>query len=95
MERAAPVRSSHTSTAGLLAWPHPDGAGSLPARRPNQVTRSSVPPPPAPRGALLVIVVDLLLFLSRPAADGGIQECGVWGAAHGGGRRPQQDEEVR
>jgi len=38
MERAAPVRSSHTSTAGLLAWPHPDGAGSLPARRPNQVT---------------------------------------------------------
>lgn len=38
MERAAPVRSSHTSTAGLLAWPHPDGAGSLPARRPNQPT---------------------------------------------------------
>lgn len=65
MERAAPVRSSHTSTAGLLAWPHPDGAGSLPARRPNQVTRSSVPPPPAPRGVLLVIVVDLLLFLAR------------------------------
>jgi len=38
MERAAPVRSSHTSTAGLLAWPHPDGAGPLPARRPNQPT---------------------------------------------------------
>ncbi|XP_022685352.1 uncharacterized protein LOC101782420 isoform X1 [Setaria italica] len=38
MEKAAPVRSSHTSTAGLLAWPHPDGAGPLPARRPNQVT---------------------------------------------------------
>ncbi|CAL4922945.1 unnamed protein product [Urochloa decumbens] len=38
MERAAPVRSSHTSTAGLLAWPHPDGSGPLPARRPNQVT---------------------------------------------------------
>nr|CAB3500633.1 unnamed protein product [Digitaria exilis] len=38
MERASPVRSSHTSTAGLLAWPHPDGAGPLPARRPNQPT---------------------------------------------------------
>ncbi|KAJ1296805.1 hypothetical protein BS78_01G330800 [Paspalum vaginatum] len=38
MERAAPVRSSHTSTAGLLAWPHPDGAGPLPPRRPNQPT---------------------------------------------------------
>ncbi|CAL4939713.1 unnamed protein product [Urochloa decumbens] len=38
MERAAPVRSSHTSTAGLLAWPHPDGSGPLPARRPNQPT---------------------------------------------------------
>ncbi|CAN6325045.1 unnamed protein product [Urochloa humidicola] len=38
MEKAAPVRSSHTSTAGLLAWPHPDGAGPLPARRPNQPT---------------------------------------------------------
>ncbi|KAK8445793.1 hypothetical protein SEVIR_9G385900v4 [Setaria viridis] len=38
MEKASPVRSSHTSTAGLLAWPHPDGAGPLPARRPNQPT---------------------------------------------------------
>ncbi|KAL6594039.1 hypothetical protein ACP70R_048940 [Stipagrostis hirtigluma subsp. patula] len=38
MERAVPVRSSHTSTAGMLAWPHPDGAAPLPARRPNQPT---------------------------------------------------------
>ncbi|CAN6300704.1 unnamed protein product, partial [Urochloa humidicola] len=38
MERAAPVRSSHTSTAGLLSWPHPDGAAPPPARRPNQPT---------------------------------------------------------
>jgi hypothetical protein len=38
MERAAPVRSSHTSTAGLLAWPQPDGAASQAPRRPNQVT---------------------------------------------------------
>ncbi|KAL6878412.1 hypothetical protein ACP4OV_012582 [Aristida adscensionis] len=38
MERAVPVRSSHTSTAGMLAWPHPDGAAPVPARRPNQPT---------------------------------------------------------
>uniref|UniRef100_A0A804LL74 DUF4057 domain-containing protein n=1 Tax=Zea mays TaxID=4577 RepID=A0A804LL74_MAIZE len=38
MERAAPVRSSHTSTAGLLAWPQPDGAASQAPRRPNQPT---------------------------------------------------------
>ncbi|RLN41068.1 uncharacterized protein C2845_PM01G16850 [Panicum miliaceum] len=43
MERAAPVRSSHTSTAGLLAWPHPDGAVAPPARRPNQVATQALP----------------------------------------------------
>ncbi|KAL6594038.1 hypothetical protein ACP70R_048939 [Stipagrostis hirtigluma subsp. patula] len=37
MERPAPVRSSHTSTADLLAWPQPEGpATPLPARRPGQ-----------------------------------------------------------
>ncbi|PUZ40867.1 hypothetical protein GQ55_9G456700 [Panicum hallii var. hallii] len=41
MERAAPVRSSHTSTADLLAWPQPQGQGPAPAtpsppRRPGQ-----------------------------------------------------------
>lgn len=46
MERAAPVRSSHTSTADLLAWPQPQGQATAPAtpsppRRPGQVT----PPP--------------------------------------------------
>ncbi|KAF8780303.1 hypothetical protein HU200_001697 [Digitaria exilis] len=57
MERASPVRSSHTSTAGLLAWPHPDGAGPLPARRPNQVppaldlSSSPVDLPPSVRAA--------------------------------------------
>jgi hypothetical protein len=53
-----------------------------------------IPPPPAPRGALRVIVVDFLLFLARPAPERGIQECGVWGAFHRGDRRPQQDEDV-
>ncbi|XP_062215448.1 uncharacterized protein LOC133916003 [Phragmites australis] len=38
MARAVPVRSSHTSTAGMLAWPHPDGAAPSPGRRPNQPT---------------------------------------------------------
>jgi len=42
MDRAAPVRSSHTSTADLLAWPQPQGQGPAPAtpsppRRPGQV----------------------------------------------------------
>ncbi|ONL98585.1 hypothetical protein ZEAMMB73_Zm00001d029376 [Zea mays] len=39
MERAAPVRSSHTSTADLLAWPQPQGpapATPSPPRRPGQ-----------------------------------------------------------
>ncbi|RLN39234.1 uncharacterized protein C2845_PM01G16840 [Panicum miliaceum] len=43
MERAAPVRSSHTSTADLLAWPQPQPQGQGPApatpsppRRPGQ-----------------------------------------------------------
>ncbi|KAF0911870.1 hypothetical protein E2562_012350 [Oryza meyeriana var. granulata] len=41
MERAAPVRKSHTSTADLLAWPQqqPDGPATTtpsPARRPHQ-----------------------------------------------------------
>ncbi|CAN6306428.1 unnamed protein product, partial [Urochloa humidicola] len=40
MERAAPVRSSHTSTADLLAWPQPQGAAApatpSPPRRPGQ-----------------------------------------------------------
>ncbi|KAG2540358.1 hypothetical protein PVAP13_9NG550400 [Panicum virgatum] len=41
MDRAAPVRSSHTSTADLLAWPQPQGQGPAPAtpsppRRPGQ-----------------------------------------------------------
>lgn len=95
MERAAPVRSSHTSTAGLLAWPHPDGAGSLPARRPNQVTPLFCSPSPCSSIPTHSIVVDLLLFLARPAADGGVQEGGVWGAGHRGGRRrPQQDQDV-
>ena len=43
MDRAAPVRSSHTSTADLLAWPQPQGQGPAPAtpsplRRHDQVT---------------------------------------------------------
>ncbi|KAL6878411.1 hypothetical protein ACP4OV_012581 [Aristida adscensionis] len=38
MERPAPVRSSHTSTADLLAWPQPEGgpATPMPPRRPGQ-----------------------------------------------------------
>ncbi|KAJ1296804.1 hypothetical protein BS78_01G330700 [Paspalum vaginatum] len=38
MERAAPVRSSHTSTADLLAWPQPQGPAATPSppRRPGQ-----------------------------------------------------------
>nr|CAB3495746.1 unnamed protein product [Digitaria exilis] len=79
MERASPVRSSHTSTAGLLAWPHPDGAGPLPARRPNQVTpaldlssspgRSSsirpcgTPPPPPPLPILELYLITRSLAL--------------------------------
>ncbi|CAL4914681.1 unnamed protein product [Urochloa decumbens] len=49
MERAAPVRSSHTSTADLLAWPQPQGAHApatpSPPRRPGQVTPPVTPPP--------------------------------------------------
>jgi hypothetical protein len=60
------VRSSHTSTAGLLAWPHPDGTGPLPARRPNQVTMTPVPlsvprsPPAAPP-----LPISSISFLAR------------------------------
>ena len=108
MERPAPVRKSHTSTADLLIWPEgaPQeplaGATPPPNRRPHQVSGPPVPHG-APRGlpASVVIVEGAVcstclnfFFLCSlfGAAVGGGQESGVRRAGHGGGGREPQQE---
>ena len=56
MDRAAPVRSSHTSTADLLAWPQPQGQGQGPA--------PATPPPPRRPGQVALPVFAVLLLHS-------------------------------
>lgn len=61
MERAAPVRSSHTSTADLLAWPQPQGpapATPSPPRRPGQVTQQHphLRSPPSPSMRIFIFL---------------------------------------
>ena len=62
MERPAPVRKSHTSTADLLIWPEgaPQeplaGATPPPNRRPHQVSGPPVPHG-APRGLPASVVI--------------------------------------
>ena len=97
MERPAPVRKSHTSTADLLIWPEgaPQepfaGATPPPNRRPHQVSGPPVPHG-APRGlpASVVIVegtVCLNFFFLFPVRCSRRRRSGKWCSAGRSRRR--------
>jgi hypothetical protein len=87
MERAAPVRSSHTSTADLLAWPQPQGpapATPSPPRRPGQVTA-------APPSSLSSFSLHAYLHLPPPSPDA----CRFWLTKLASLRFAQPSEAIR
>lgn len=80
MERPAPVRKSHTSTADLLTWPEgaaqelAAGATPPPNRRPHQVPRRLLPSPcHCSAKACSLALPDFFFFFGFGAAVGGDQ----------------------